>query len=126
MLIERTFTLIIKTSGNKQEIKVGIGEPYFPAKALGLEEFAGCQVHTGTMDAGQHEVYGVDKLQALCNGLTSIDFFLKAMANQGDLFWPNGNMYNPKLEAPFPSTVSEVFDATLGVKREGDKGGTAL
>lgn len=116
MLAERTFTLINKVTGDKQDIKVGIGEPYFPAKVPGLEEFAGCQVHTGTVDAGQHEVYGVDKLQALCNGLTSIDFFLKAMATQGDLFWPNGGTYNPKLEAPFPSTVSEVFDATLGGK----------
>ena len=114
MLAERILTLVDRSTGNRQEIKVGIGEPYFPAKAEGSQEFAGCQVHIGTVGAGQHEVYGIDKLQALCNGLTSIDFFLKTMVTQGDLFWPNGNAYNPKLEAPFPNMVSEIFNMMLG------------
>ncbi len=114
MLADRKLILRNKVSGEKFVIRVAISAPYSPAKAKGLESFAACTVHTGTQDEGEHEAYGVDQLQALGNGLTSIDFFLKGLATKGELTWEDGRPYDSDKEAPFSEEVSKVYAATIG------------
>lgn len=114
MFAERRLVFISNSSSDQQIIKVAIGPTKRSATIDGLGHLARCLVHTGSETAGEHEVYGIDSIQALCNGLTSIDFFLKALSTQGTLSWEDGTPYNPKTDAPFSETSGAVYSATLG------------
>lgn len=114
MFAERKLVFVNNSSGNRQVIKVAIGPADSPAKINALGHLARCLVHTGSETAGEHEVYGIDSIQALCNGLTSIDFFLKALSTQGTLSWEDGRSYNPETDAPFSKTTTAAYSATLG------------
>ena len=118
MLAERTLLYANKLTGISLVIKVKIDAPHYPSRTKGFEQMAGCLVHTGNETAGEHEVLGVDPLQALCNGLTSIDFFLKALSTQGELTWDDGRQYDPHSDALFPVDVKQVFTATLGTSED--------
>jgi hypothetical protein len=117
VIAERKLLYINNPSSTKIVIKVGIYAPYRPAITKGFEHMAGCIVHTGTETAGEHEVLGIDPMQALCKGLTTIDFYLKALSTQGALTWDDGGPYQPS-DAPFPIEMGEVFAATVGTTPE--------
>lgn len=115
-LAERNLKFAHLSTNEQSTIKVAVGLPYFPAKTEGFDDMAGCMVLSGfDEDEGREfEVFGVDPLQALCNGLTIIDFYLKAYSTQGTLAWGHGAPYDPRSDSLVPSDVVDVLKATVG------------
>lgn len=103
-----------------REIVVGVGVPYEPTQSLAGQRFAGCAVCLGSPQS-LYEVYAGDPLHALGLAFVSIDAFLTALSDLGDLRWPDGRRYDAKrdnaLAARLPiRCVSEAL-AQLARKR---------
>ena len=103
-----------------REIVVGVGAPYEPSQSHAGERFAGCAVCLGS-PLSLHEVYAGDALHALGLAFVSIDTYLTALSEMGDLRWPDGRRYDAKrdnaLAARLPiRCVSEAL-AQLARKR---------
>ena len=109
-----------KEGESARDIVVGVGMPYEPEQSLGGERFAGCAVCLGSPQS-LHEVYAGDALHALGLALVSIDAFLTALCEAGELRWPDGRRYDARrdnaLAARLPfRCVSEAL-AELARKR---------
>jgi len=88
-----------------REIVVGVGSPYEPAPSPGGQRFAGCTVCLGSPRT-LHEVYAADPLHALGLALRSIDAYLAAMSEMGELRWPDGRRYDAKRDNPLATSAS--------------------
>ena len=87
-----------------REIVVGVGTPYEPTQTLGGERFAGCTVCLGSPQS-LHEVYAGDPLHALGLAIVSADAYLTAMAELGELRWPDGRRYDAKRDNPLAARL---------------------
>jgi len=111
MIAERLLYLAKDSDSPREPIRVAIGAPYDLSTAeqteLGVE--SACEVYTGPIDGESTRVYGIDKVQALSIAIAEIDMFLVGLAQQGVLFWENGEPYDPALAAPLPTDLSDAI-----------------
>ena len=125
MILERRLRFTPHGSSESNLLCLRIGEPCFPAKTPGMEQFFGCPVDYGLRGVQPHEVFGMDAMQASGAALAAIHIFIKEMAKQGAWCWDDGRPYSIKDDAPVPLQSQE---ATLGVEikidRDSAPGGT--
>ncbi len=96
-IAERKLPCALTGSDMRKELIIRIDAPYivnekmvnFPV-SKGL---VGCHIEVeGLEKTYQHEVYGVDDLQAI-NIATNIEPFLERLSKEYDLYWPFGESY---------------------------------
>lgn len=96
-IAERRLLCSVKGSDIRKEIVVRIDAPYivdekmvkFPVS----KGVVGCHIELdGLEKKHQHDVYGVDAIQAI-NIATNIDPFLKKLSKKYDFYWEFGEPY---------------------------------
>ena len=96
-LAKRTLFYSLKGSDIRNRFFICIGSPYIVDQnmvefSIG-EGLVGCRVETeGLEKEYDHEVYGVDEVQAI-NIASDIEPFLKRLQKKYDLYWSSGESY---------------------------------
>ena len=85
-----------------EEIVVSVGFPYFPAKALGMEQFHGCYLSLGDASGVCQEAFGIDYMQALGAALRVVQIYLERLSEIGELTLSDGTLYDPRTHGPIP------------------------
>ncbi len=95
-IAERKLLYSLKGESKKSEFIIRIGEPYQVEQ--GIVEFpigegvTGCSIHIEGMPEKEHDLYGVDSIQAL-NIATNIEPLLERLQKKYDLYWSSGEPY---------------------------------
>jgi len=98
MVAKRVLFYSEKGSNIRNKFIIRIGFPYLVDEdrvdfTVGDEDLFGCHIETeGLKDEYQHEVYGVDEVQAI-NIASDIEPFLIRLQKKYDLYWQSGEPY---------------------------------
>jgi hypothetical protein len=110
-IAERLLQFARQADAPRETMRVAVGAPFDlpPSEAAEVGAKSACEVYSGPLGGDSVRVYGVDKLQALSIAIADVDMFLVGLAQQGVLFWEDGQPYDPEVAAPLPADLSEAI-----------------
>ena len=122
MILERRLVFRGQHGSDPTSLSIRIGEPNFPAKTPGMEQFFGCPIEYGLRGTRPHEVFGMDAMQAVGAAFCVVHIFIKEMATKGTWYWEDGRLYNLDGESPLPLEKQQAtYGVDIQIDRRGEK-----
>lgn len=95
-IAERKLLFSLKGESKRNEFIIRVCEPYQVEQSMVKfpigEGLSGCSIEIEGLPEKEHDLYGVDSVQAL-NLATNLEPMLERLQKKYDLYWPNGEEY---------------------------------